>query len=148
MGKIILKNLKETQAFAEKIARQIIDEPRRDHATVVALVGELGAGKTTFVSAFAKALSVRGRVTSPTFPLMKRFALHGSHFANFYHIDAYRLRDATEFTELGFGDILRRPQHIIVIEWADRVRDLLPDDAVWMTFQHGENDSERSVEVK
>jgi tRNA threonylcarbamoyladenosine biosynthesis protein TsaE len=91
---------------------------------VVALLGNLGAGKTRLVQAIANALGIdREDVTSPTFVLIQEY--DGN--LPIFHFDAYRLRDSDQFLELG-ADELMASQGICLIEWAERVGDVLPDD--------------------
>lgn len=99
------------------------------HATVVALIGELGAGKTTFVQKFAKAYGTRETLTSPTFVILKKYG-------NLVHIDAYRLKNAKELEALGIHDLIANPNNIIFIEWADRVKEILPEDHITIHFDH------------
>ena len=90
--------------------------------TVVALVGNLGAGKTRLVQAVAAALGVdRQDVNSPTFVLIQEYAGR----LPLYHFDTYRLRDSDEFLELG-ADELMTSGGVCLVEWADRVADVLP----------------------
>jgi tRNA threonylcarbamoyladenosine biosynthesis protein TsaE len=94
--------------------------------TVVALVGDLGAGKTRFVQAVAAALEVeRQQVNSPTFVLIQEYEGR----LPVYHFDTYRLRDTDEFLELGADEMLTG-DGVCFIEWADRVADVLPSDLV------------------
>jgi len=116
----------------------------RDRALVYALAGELGTGKTTFTKAFAKALGVTGRVTSPSFLIMKHYPLPRGK--TFVHIDAYRLNGPEELSRLGFQNLLEDPDNIIVVEWADKVKDVVPKDARWLRFEHGERENERLIE--
>ncbi len=98
-------------------------------ATVVALAGDLGAGKTTFTKAAAKALGVEESVTSPTFVLMKRYDLVDQKFARLIHIDAYRMKDASELRALGWNNLIQDPQNLILIEWPERVESAIPNAA-------------------
>lgn len=95
---------------------------------VIALIGNLGAGKTTFVQKFAKALGISETVTSPTFVILKKYG-------TFIHVDAYRIT-STELLALGFRELVGDPRNVIVIEWADRVMDTLPKDAMIIKFEH------------
>lgn len=122
--------IQETQLLAEKLTADIIKH------RVFALVGELGAGKTTFTQFFLRALGVTGLITSPTFVIIKCYALRDLRFAFVYHIDCYRLNNPHELLALGFQEILDNQNNIVIIEWADRVKDLLPPDAVWISFEH------------
>lgn len=98
---------------------------------VVALVGPLGAGKTQFVKGLAAGLGVADPqgVNSPTFTLIQEY--HGR--ITLYHLDAYRLAGARELEALGF-DELCDAGGVTVVEWADRVTSLLPEETIWIDF--------------
>ena len=98
-------------------------------ATVIALIGELGAGKTTFVQKFARACGITEPVLSPTFVILKKYG-------NLIHIDAYRLENSHELEKLGIHDLMADPNNVILIEWADRVADILPDDCITIHFEY------------
>ena len=135
----IVKNAKETQKLAHKIIKKQIRE-KRNSALVFGLSGELGAGKTTFIQGLAEALKIKEKVLSPTFVIMKRFIISNLSFSNLYHIDCYRVEKFEEMMELGFGEILKNSKNIVVIEWAEKIKKILPEDAVWVNFEHlGEN---------
>ena len=106
------------------------------HARVVALTGDLGAGKTTFAQAFAKALGVDEHVTSPTYVIEKRYPLTNQKFAHLVHIDAYRLADADELRKLDWSAAAADPSNLIIIEWADKVAELIPEDATQITLTY------------
>lgn len=75
-------------------------------------------------------------------------AAHRGTFRNIFHVDAYRLKRDTDFDALGFADIFADPRNIILIEWAERARRLLPQNAVWLTFHHGKRENERRIIIK
>ncbi len=154
---------KETKKLGEKLAREIAAAaPRRNKkkgALVFALQGELGAGKTTFVQGFFGGLGLRKRAPSPTFIIMRRHALprrKGRHrnprgtraFSNVFHVDAYRLKKAADLKMLGVKDIAADPANIILVEWADRVRSIIPKNAQWLRFEHGKRENERRIIMK
>ena len=97
------------------------------HANVLALHGNLGAGKTTLIQAIAEQLGVEEPVTSPTFVIMKSYTPR-LRFAELVHIDAYRLDHPDELVRLGFGELLEQPNTLICIEWPERIAELLPSD--------------------
>jgi tRNA threonylcarbamoyladenosine biosynthesis protein TsaE len=105
-------------------------------ATVVALSGELGAGKTTFTQTIAAHLGIKETVTSPTFVIEKVYQIADGTFARLIHIDAYRLKESRELEVLGWRDLVRDPENLILIEWPERVLDLIPESAhrVTLTF--------------
>ncbi len=111
-------------------------------AAVIGLVGTLGAGKTTFVQAVARAAEIDvANVTSPTFTLLQthrgRFTLH--------HLDAYRLAGEDEFLDLGVDELFEDDRAWTLVEWADRVADVMPPGTVWLTLELPPVDSLRSV---
>ena len=123
---------KELAQDAARFARRIT--PRQDSATVITLSGDLGAGKTSFAQAFAKALGVEEVVTSPTFVIEKIYRLEEQRFARLIHIDAYRLDDPHELEPLGFDELLRDPGNLILIEWPEKAGSLVPEYAVKIRF--------------
>jgi len=134
MLKYITNTDKETKEIAEKLAKDVL-KSKKQKAFVVALEGELGSGKTTFLQGFARGLGIREKITSPTFVILKRFKIKNSGFKNFYHIDCYRLQKPRELLDLGFKEIALNPENIIAIEWAERVKKILPKDAIWIKFK-------------
>lgn len=133
--KIFSKSLGDT----EKIARDFIKTEfvkNEDGALVVGLYGDLGSGKTAFTQAVAKYLGVKETVTSPTFVIEKIYKLKGGNFDHLIHIDAYRLKIGDELLRLGWEEIAKNPKNIIIIEWPERVAEILPDDVkkIYFTF--------------
>jgi tRNA threonylcarbamoyladenosine biosynthesis protein TsaE len=102
-------------------------------ATIVTLSGVLGAGKTTFAQGVAEALGVGEMVTSPTFVIEKKYELPretAGGFARLIHIDAYRLADARELEALGWKEIAADPANLILLEWPERVPELMVEGAI------------------
>lgn len=112
-----------------------------------ALRGDLGAGKTTFVQGFLKGLGSRARVTSPTFVLMHRHKLARKPFLNVFHIDAYRLKSPEQFSALEIGNVLEDPRNIVLIEWPEQAKALLPRHTVRIAFAYGKKENERIITV-
>lgn len=112
---------------------------------VIALYGQLGAGKTSLVRALARGLGVAADepVVSPTFVLIREY--EGSEL-RLYHIDAYRLHDAAELIDAGLIELREDPIGLIAIEWADRAPQIVPDDAWRITLSHAPND-QRHVRI-
>ena len=102
---------------------------------IVALYGNLGAGKTTFVQALGKALGVRERMTSPTFVYMHTHPLTDGPIRMFVHVDAYRI-DAEGLRGIGLEEFLGAPGIVTVIEWADKAAELLPEKRIEIHFTH------------
>ncbi len=117
-------------------------------AIVFALVGELGAGKTQLVKGLAKAMGVKDDVISPTFTLEAEYDL-----VKLIHIDAWRIEDPKELLEIGFKKRIQEKK-TIVIEWADKVRDVLPNNIndrscklVWVRLGYGKKEGDRIVNI-
>jgi tRNA threonylcarbamoyladenosine biosynthesis protein TsaE len=108
----------------------------RTTATIVALHGDLGAGKTTFTQAVARTLGVTDTVTSPTFVIEKIYKLTHQHFSHLIHIDAYRLESGKELETLGWKEISEDPKNLIFIEWPEKVEDILPSTMKHIYFSH------------
>jgi len=105
-----------------------------DEAVVLALSGDLGAGKTTLVQLLARVLGVIDTVTSPTFVVMKQYETTNEAFPMLVHIDAYRIEDTDEMRPLGFATLLREPGALMCIEWAERIESLLPTHTIAATL--------------
>lgn len=144
--KIQTKSARETERVARDFAVALLSEPLRDGACVVALEGDLGGGKTTFAKGFARGLGVREKVASPTFVLMNVYQISRKRavYKHFIHIDAYRMDSPKELERLGWREMVRDPKNIILIEWASRVRRLLPKDAIHVQFTFVD-DTTRSI---
>jgi len=112
------------------------------NATVIGLQGELGSGKTTFAQAFGKILGVEENMPSPTFVIMKSYELDpskagqiGKGFKKLIHIDAYRLEKDSELLHLGWEEITKEPENLILIEWPENVAGIIPNDARRIYFK-------------
>ncbi len=103
-------------------------------ATVIALHGDLGAGKTTFVQALGQLLGVTEHITSPTFTIMKGYETTDAMFQNLIHMDAYRLEDISELAPLRFAEILTTPHTLFCIEWAEKIATALPAGVINLTL--------------
>lgn len=125
-------DLEELKEYAALYARQL--SPKLGAATVVTLSGDLGAGKTTFAQAFARALGVEEVVTSPTFIIEKIYQLQDQKFTRLIHIDSYRLESPHELDALGFAGLLRDPGNLMLIEWPEKAGSLIPEHAVKIRF--------------
>src|SRR3989338_8005494 len=111
----ITKSADETKKIAKELAQKI------DHG-VIALVGELGAGKTTFTQGFAKGLGIKDKIISPTFVLIRQHQIHKLK-KTLYHLDLYRLENLKDIKELAI-DELAQDGNIVLVEWAQKAKDL------------------------
>ncbi len=129
----------ETNQLAAKIAAKV-----KDSGGVIALSGDLGAGKTTFTQGFAKALGIDEKIISPTFVIMRQHQVPNSTKV-LYHIDLYRLEDEANLNEVGVSEVFSNPDNIVVIEWAEKAKNQLPKNTIWIDFKR-ENE-ERTIDV-
>ncbi len=112
---------------------------------VIALHGDLGAGKTCFIQGLARAMGVHRSVQSPTYTLVNEYL--GENNLALYHIDLYRVRSPDEALGLGLDEYLFG-RGVTAIEWAERAGDLIPPDAVHITLQPGDADDERRITIE
>lgn len=133
---IISSSEKQTKKIAHDLARALLHATSSKCAVVVALQGELGSGKTTFAKGFAKGLGVKRIIQSPTFLLVRHYPLPITYYSFLYHIDAYRLRSGKDLNMLGWGEWAHNPKNIILVEWAERVREILPEHRFEIRFRH------------
>ena len=122
MTKYITFSDKETKLLAAKLAG-------KTKFGVIALFGELGAGKTTFVQGFAEGLKIKEKIISPTFVLIRQHPISKTKKI-LYHIDLYRLNNMTDLKQLGLEEIWSDPKNIVLIEWADKIKNLLPKGVI------------------
>ena len=134
----------ETKQLGRRAAHELL-ERQGGRALVIALRGDLGAGKTTFTQGFLGALGITKRVPSPTFVIMKRYRIRHAHFANAHHMDAYRLRKADDAGPLGFDAILKDPQNIVLVEWPENITGALPRGTKNIRFTYGKKENERVI---
>lgn len=124
---MITDSYKKTQSLGEEFAKKLTG------GLVVALHGDLGGGKTTFTQGIAKGLGIKKRIISPTFVIVRTYKIG---FKNFYHIDLYRVQSKSDIEGLGIEEILKNPENIIVVEWAERLGDLLPKKRIDVYFEY------------
>lgn len=138
-------NAEETQTFAQGFAKKL------HGGDIVLLYGNLGAGKTTFVQGLARGLGITHRIISPTFIILRTYKVKSenqeSKIKNFYHVDLYRLESEKEIEDIGLLDLMRKQENIVVIEWPEKLGQLLPENAWQLHFENkGEDIREIRVE--
>ena len=147
----VTKNSKETQKLGEMLAREIRG------GCIIALSGDLGSGKTTFTQGFLRGLKIKGPYTSPTFLVIKNYKKEVSNFTtrnpsklkiknkkvqNIYHVDAYRV-SLKDILNLGWEEITADKNNVIIIEWADKIKKIIPKGSVWIKFEWIDNNTRK-----
>lgn len=110
---------------------------------VVAFVGELGTGKTHFITGVCAGVGARGHVASPTFTIINEYPAAGFSVV---HIDLYRIASRAELAELGIEEYFN-DRYLCLIEWAERMSDYLPDEYIKVELAYGADDNERLITI-
>ncbi len=131
--KMILRSEQEVNEYGIRLGREA--RPGQ----VIALTGDLGAGKTTLTKAIAEGLGIREMITSPTFTIVKEYR---SGRLPLFHFDVYRIGDLDEMYELGYEEYFFG-EGVCVIEWADLIDELIPEDALRISIAYGGSEGER-----
>lgn len=130
---IEIKNQQETETFGMNLGQTA------GPGTVIALIGDLGTGKTTLTKSIARGLGIESVITSPTFNIVKEY---DTGRLPLYHFDVYRIGDIDEMYELGYEEYFYG-NGISIVEWADIIEELLPEDALIINIEYGEKEGER-----
>ncbi len=140
-NKFITKSAEETRNLGEELSIAL------KKGNVVALYGELGAGKTTFVQGLSKGLGIKRRIISPTFIIVRRYKLttHNSKIKSFYHIDLYRVGSPADIQSLGLDEIFESQDSIIVVEWPEKLGSKLPVKRWNIKFEHQQDKNKRKI---
>ncbi|HRH30452.1 MAG TPA: tRNA (adenosine(37)-N6)-threonylcarbamoyltransferase complex ATPase subunit type 1 TsaE [Candidatus Paceibacterota bacterium] len=138
------KSLKEFEGVALGFAKKL--RPNTQGATVVLLSGDLGAGKTTMTQVIGKNFGVEKVMQSPTFMIIRNYELKINNFEQLFHIDAYRLESEKEIEKLGFQEIISNPKNLVLIEWPEKIKKILPRKVFKISIEHI-NEKERLVEI-
>lgn len=141
---------KDLIEISDRILTEVSKNKKNKMASLLALSGDLGAGKTTLTQEIARKLGIKDKIISPTFIIMKRYEVNKKSpyykfFKRLIHIDAYRLEDEHGLESLGWEDIVQDEDSLIVIEWPERVQPLLDKNVLWIRLGHID-DATRSLE--
>ena len=137
-NQITTKNPEETKEFAKVLLKEWLKTNKAKNSNwLVCLYGDLGSGKTTFVQGLAEELLVKETVNSPTFLIMKKYSSlkKDNKKYNLYHFDCYRISDYKEILDLGWEEIINGENNIIVIEWPEKIEDILPKKRLNLKFE-------------
>lgn len=124
---IITNSYEETQKLGADFAQKLNSIP------VLALYGDLGSGKTTFIQGLAKGLGIKNKIISPTFIIMRTYE---ANLKTFYHLDLYRIKDEKDIKDLGLTEIMNDIQNIVAIEWPEKIKSLLPQKRLDIFFEY------------
>ena len=134
-----LTSIKETSDFAVEFLTSHLT------GNVVGLIGDLGAGKTTFVQQIGEYLGIKTPIVSPTYMLLKTYKIDSfQDFNALLHLDMYRINTWDEVESLGLPELWSDKKNLIIVEWADRIKDHLPENAQYINFEHV-NENTRTV---
>jgi len=143
--KILSRSEKETKEIGKKLAQEILEGKK---PKVIALIGELGSGKTTFIKGFASGLKIKRKIISPSFLIFREYPFfYRKKKYKFYHWDLYRVNSKKEILNLGFKEIISDPKNIVAIEWADKIKGILPKNSLKIYFSF-KNLKEREIKIK
>jgi len=136
--KWIMKSEKDTVQFGIALSGQL------KKGSVVALIGDLGTGKTALTKAIAEGLGIKEMITSPTFSIVHEYY---DGRLPLYHFDVYRIGEIEEMYEIGYEEYFYG-EGVCVVEWADMIQELLPEESITITISYGESESERIYYVE
>ena len=137
---VAILNKNKISEISKKIIEKLLKMDIKK-ARVVALSGELGAGKTTLTQELAKQFGIKENIVSPTFVIMKIYDMNESskyysHFKRLIHIDAYRLDSHKELLNIGWESLIVDKENLIIIEWPERVTECISDSDFKVTLSH------------
>jgi tRNA threonylcarbamoyladenosine biosynthesis protein TsaE len=142
---ILSQSPSQTKKIGQILAKEIL-KAKTKRAFVLGLIGDLGGGKTTFLKGFAKGLKIKEKILSPSFVIIKKYELRSAKkrrkrssnlqtsYFRLFHIDCYRISKPKEILNLGFKEIILDPKNIVAIEWADRIKKILPRGTLILKF--------------
>lgn len=137
-NQIITKNFKETKEFAKLLLQGWTEVNKTKNSNwLVCLSGDLGGGKTTFTQGLAEEFGVKEIVNSPTFLIMKKYysSKKDNKKYTFYHFDCYRLSGYQDVLALGWDDIMKGENNIIIVEWPEKIEEILPEKRLNLKFE-------------
>ena len=145
----MVKSLTDLESLADDFLKKLKKGKR---ATLVTLTGDLGSGKTAFTQRVGKILGIKAKITSPTFVIQKKYELSPSEpkeistsYKQLIHIDAYRLNNGRDLLVLDWDEIMNNPDNLILLEWPERVKDIVPTSAKKISFKFIDDSSREIV---
>ena len=142
MKKIITNSFEETQREGFNFAKNLTG------GEVLALYGDLGSGKTTFMQGLAKGLGITRNIISPTFIIMRIYKVERKEreveLKNLYHLDLYRIENEAQAEDLGLLELMGDKENIVAIEWPDKIENILPEKRITIYFEYL-SDAQREI---
>jgi tRNA threonylcarbamoyladenosine biosynthesis protein TsaE len=132
----ITGSFEETQTLGENFAQKL------KGGDFVAFFGDLGSGKTTFIQGLAKGLGIKRRIISPTFIIVRHYKISGG---NFYHVDLYRTASKHDLLGVGLDQIMEDKNSIIALEWAEKMREMLPEKRIEIHCEYLKKEDARKI---
>ncbi len=136
MLEVVSQSCEQTERFGENLAKTLAG------TEVIALFGELGAGKTAFTRGLCKGLNVKNNVCSPTFAILNEY---DGKFKVF-HFDMYRVKTIDDLYSTGYFDCL--DNGILIIEWSENIENILPENAIKLTIRYGGTETKRILSLE
>lgn len=133
-----MQNAEETESFGLALAKRL------KAGDIIAMTGNLGAGKTTLTKSIAAGLGIEEMVNSPTFTIVQEY--RGGRLP-LYHFDVYRVSDPDELFEIGYEDYFFG-DGVCVVEWANQIEELMPEYTIWIDISYGKQEEERIYRVR
>jgi tRNA threonylcarbamoyladenosine biosynthesis protein TsaE len=133
-------NKEDIEQISEKILNKSV-KTKTNKAVILALSGDLGVGKTTLTQEMAKHLGIKEKIVSPTFVIMKFYninpnSVYYSNFKKLIHIDAYRLESSDELLKIGWEEIIRDKDNLVIIEWPEKVKKIIKPEVFGIILSH------------
>lgn len=143
---IFTENPAQTQKLGEKLATDFLRGLVKNR--FIALYGDLGSGKTTFVQGLAKGLGIKKRILSPTFILMREYQVGiKDKVDRLYHVDLYRIENEKDIEGLGLSEIWSEQNNILIIEWPEKIEKILPKERINIYFEYL-TENERKIKIE
>lgn len=136
MEEFLSNSVEETEAFAEQFSKRLSGNE------IIAMYGDLGAGKTCFTRGLARGLGVNDGVSSPTFAIINEYS--GQY--PIYHFDMYRIEDWNDLESIGFFDYINNG--VIIIEWSENIEGALPSEIIKVYIDKNDNENERIIKIE
>jgi tRNA threonylcarbamoyladenosine biosynthesis protein TsaE len=143
--RVLSQSPRQTKTIARLLAKEILQE-KRHHAQLILLSGPLGSGKTTFVQGFGRAVGVKKNISSPTFLLMRPYPAGGER--TFWHVDCYRIKKPNQLLALGIRDVLGDAKNIVLVEWPEGIKNILPRRSTLVSFALGPTPAMRFISIR